>query len=128
MNRDPVANSTMATLLAANQVSRRTVLNGIVAAGATALASPLFIRGARASSGQVNVLGWAEELPDSVTKKFTAATGIEIKITPFSSRLPSFHSLHYGRQDIVDGDLVWVDRRQYPKILELRSPIDRGLA
>ncbi|MDF3153880.1 extracellular solute-binding protein [Mesorhizobium sp. XAP10] len=114
----------MATLLAANQVSRRTVLNGIVAAGATALASPLFIRGARASSGQVNVLGWAEELPDSVTKKFTAATGIEIKITPFSSNEEQMNKLMATEGEGFDLCQPTVDRAAQFKDLGVLAPID----
>lgn len=124
MNRELIANSTMATLLAANRVSRRTVLNGIVAAGTAALASPLFVRGARASSGQVNVLGWAEELPDSVTKKFTAKTGIEIKVTPFSSNEEQMNKLMATEGEGFDLCQPTVDRAAQFKDLGVLAPID----
>jgi spermidine/putrescine transport system substrate-binding protein len=67
------------------RLSRRAVLRtGAVAAGA--IAAPAIVRrSALASSGEVNVLFWSDELPSSVLDSFTQKTGIKVNFTGFGS-------------------------------------------
>lgn len=73
------------TLLAARGFTRRSLLKAGAAVGAIALAGPAYIRNARASSGELNVMFWSDELPESFLKDFTDKTGIKVNFTGFGS-------------------------------------------
>ncbi|MDE2445290.1 MAG: extracellular solute-binding protein [Alphaproteobacteria bacterium] len=74
-------NETMATLAAA-QLSRRSVLKAATALGAVGFASPIFVKNAFSSSGELNHMGWAgyNAYKDSIDA-FTKKTGIKVNLT-----------------------------------------------
>jgi spermidine/putrescine transport system substrate-binding protein len=56
------------------------------AAAATVLATgPWFVRSARSSSGELNLLYWADQVADSILSGFTKATGIKVNSTRFAA-------------------------------------------
>ncbi len=69
--------------LRAAQISRRSLMKSAAALGAVGFASPLFVKNAFSSSGEVNFTGWAgyPALAEKVFPAFTAATGIKVKFT-----------------------------------------------
>ena len=72
---------TQATLAAA-QMSRRNVLKSAVAIGAVGFASPLFVKNAFSSSGELNHMGWAGYDGYKVSlEAFTKKTGIKVNLT-----------------------------------------------
>ncbi|HEY0212977.1 MAG TPA: hypothetical protein VGC40_05245, partial [Paenirhodobacter sp.] len=46
--------------------NRRRLLQGAAGIGAFALSSPFYVRGALASSGELNILCWSQEIPQDV--------------------------------------------------------------
>ena len=78
-------NKTKSTLelLKAAQLSRRSVMKSAIALGAVGFASPIFVKNAFSSSGEVNFTGWAgyPALAEKVFPAFTAATGIKVNFT-----------------------------------------------
>ena len=72
---------TQATLAAA-QMSRRNVLKSAVAIGAVGFTSPLFVKNAFSSSGELNHMGWAGYDGYKVSlEAFTKKTGIKVNLT-----------------------------------------------
>ena len=71
--------NTMKTLLAA-QVSRRSMMKSAAALGAVGLASPMLVKNAFSSSGELNFIGWAgyKALAETVFPAFNKATGIKV--------------------------------------------------
>jgi spermidine/putrescine transport system substrate-binding protein len=71
--------NTSKTLLAA-QLSRRSLMKSAAALGAVGLASPMFVKNAFSSSGELNFIGWAgyKAFAETVFPAFTAATGIKV--------------------------------------------------
>jgi spermidine/putrescine transport system substrate-binding protein len=69
--------------LRAALMSRRSLMKSAVALGAVGFASPLIVKNAFSSSGEVNFTGWAgyPALAEKVFPAFTAATGIKVKFT-----------------------------------------------
>ena len=61
--------STQETLRAA-MISRRSLLKASAALGAVGLASPLYVKNAFSSSGEINLLMWSDEFPDPVIPNF----------------------------------------------------------
>jgi spermidine/putrescine transport system substrate-binding protein len=74
-------NETKATLAAA-QMSRRSVLKAATALGAVGFASPIFVKDAFSSSGELNHMGWAgyDGYKASI-EAFTKKTGIKVNLT-----------------------------------------------
>ena len=74
--------STQETLSAA-LISRRSLLKASAALGAVGFASPLYVKNAFSSSGELNFTGWAgyPALAEKVFPAFTAATGIKVNFT-----------------------------------------------
>ncbi|MDQ7776904.1 MAG: extracellular solute-binding protein [Paracoccus aminovorans] len=68
----------------AGLVGRRGVLRGATGLAATLVAAPWYVRGARASSGELTLMNWSDELPEPVLQDFSAKTGIQVRTTPFS--------------------------------------------
>ena len=78
--------SSRKTQRAAKEFTRRTVLRGAAAAGGLAAIAPYVISAeAKAASGELKIMMWSDYLPASFVDKFTAATGVTIKHTPFGS-------------------------------------------
>jgi spermidine/putrescine transport system substrate-binding protein len=71
--------STQETLLAAT-ISRRSMMKASVALGAVGLASPMLVKNAFSSSGELNFIGWAgyTAFAEKVFPAFTAGTGIKV--------------------------------------------------
>ncbi len=74
--------STQETMRSA-MISRRSLLKASVAVGAVGFASPIYVKNAFSSSGEVNFTGWAgyPALAEKVFPAFTAATGIKVNFT-----------------------------------------------
>ncbi len=68
--------STQETLRAA-MLSRRSLLKASAALGAVGFASPLYVKNAFSSSGELNLLRWSDEFPDPVIPNFEKASGIK---------------------------------------------------
>jgi spermidine/putrescine transport system substrate-binding protein len=75
------------------QISRRALLKSATAAGAVGLASPLYIKRALSSSGELNLLMWSDEFPNPVIPDFEAKTGIKVNQTPFSQNEEQINKL-----------------------------------
>ncbi len=84
-NTTEQARSARQTLLAARAFNRRTILKSAAAAGTVTLLSPAYIQNAFATSGELNLMFWSDELPESVLKAFTEKTGIKVNFTGFGS-------------------------------------------
>jgi spermidine/putrescine transport system substrate-binding protein len=74
--------STQETMRSA-MISRRSLLKASVAVGAVGFASPIYVKNAFSSSGELNFTGWAgyPALAEKVFPAFTAATGIKVNFT-----------------------------------------------
>ena len=75
--------STRETLHAA-MISRRSLIKASAALGAVGFASPLYVKNAFSSSGELNLLMWSDEFPGDVIPNFEKASGIKVNQTPFS--------------------------------------------
>ena len=86
--------NTRDTLLAA-QVSRRSLMKAAAAFGAVGVASPLFVRNALSSSGELNFEGWAgyDDLKNVVMPAFEKATGIKVNSIRVESLLFCGHDV-----------------------------------
>ena len=121
--------STQETLSAA-MISRRSLLKASAALGAVGFASPLFVKNAFSSSGELNFMGWAGYDFKASFDAFTAATGIKINFIEQPDQDAMFAAaklaLQTGAGDVVeDGGHVEphevVERtRQRPRVGELQ--------
>ena len=78
-------------------VTRRSVLQRAVAAGAVASVGPWFVRDARSSSGELNWFTWEDYAPKALMDKFTKDTGIKINVTLFDSNETQLNKLRAAR-------------------------------
>lgn len=92
MKRDH-ENGSVTTLMAAKAFTRRTLLRTGAAAATVAAAGPWFVREARSSSGELNLINWADEIPADVITAFTKKTGIKVNTTPFSQNEEQINKL-----------------------------------
>ena len=67
------------------KLSRRSILRGGAAVGAVGLASPMYVKSALASSGEVNILMWSDYLPEGFIAGFEGETGIKVNYTGIGS-------------------------------------------
>lgn len=67
----------------AGRISRRRTLH-TAAAGAALTTGPWIVKRAFATSGQLNILHWADEVQEPVLARFVEATGIRVNATGFS--------------------------------------------
>jgi spermidine/putrescine transport system substrate-binding protein len=73
-------------------LGRRRILRRMAAA--TALAKgPWLIRSARSSSGELNLLHWADQVADTVLSEFTKTTGIKVNSTRFAAEAEQLERL-----------------------------------
>ena len=79
--------------VAAAALSRRTLLKSAAAIGAVGLTSPLYIKRALSSSGELNLMMWSDEFPDPVIPNFEKASGIKVNQTPFSQNEEQINKL-----------------------------------
>ncbi|WP_374385268.1 extracellular solute-binding protein [Dongia sp.] len=73
--------------------NRRTMLRSAAAVGAVGLSSPMLVKNAFSSSGELNLLMWSDEFPDPVIPNFEKATGIKVNQTPFSQNEEQINKL-----------------------------------
>ncbi|GEO80612.1 extracellular solute-binding protein [Pararhodospirillum oryzae] len=66
-------------------MSRRALLKTATVAGAATLAAPWILKGARASSGSVNVFAWGDYIKDNMKEAFEKATGITMNLSTYGS-------------------------------------------
>ncbi len=83
------------------QVSRRDALRGAVA-GATLIAAPFLVKNAFASSGELNLLIWADEWPMPVLQDFSARTGIKVNAIPVAHNDEQVARLQAGDLPSID--------------------------
>ncbi|WP_292856712.1 extracellular solute-binding protein [Mesorhizobium sp.] len=107
----------------ANRINRRRLIASAMGATATVLAAPYLVRRARAA-GQINLLGWAEEMPQAIIDLFAKKTGIQIKITPFSSNEEQMNKLMATGGEGFDLCQPTVDRAAQFRDLGVLAPID----
>jgi len=92
MTKKLILTSAQETMRAA-MLSRRAMLKSAAAIGAVGLTSPLYIKRALSSSGELNLLMWSDEFPDPVIPNFEKATGITVNQTPFSQNEEQINKL-----------------------------------
>jgi spermidine/putrescine transport system substrate-binding protein len=85
--------SSALTLQAARAFGRRSMLKSAATAGAVLATGPWLVKDAFSSSGELNILNWADELPDPVLPKFMEQTGIKVNATPFSQNEEQINKL-----------------------------------
>src|SRR5215471_18030561 len=102
--------SALETMRAA-QLSRRAVLKAGIAAGVVGFTTPLYLKSALSSSGELNFMGWSG-YPDLVAKVFPAfekATGIKINFSEAPDQSSMFAqaklSLQTAAFDVVEPTL-----------------------
>lgn len=78
-------NGSALTGAAAKEFTRRSLLATAATVGAATALAPLYVRRAFASGGELNILCWADEIPQDIVDDFGSKTGITINKTPFSS-------------------------------------------
>ncbi len=114
---------TQATLQAA-MLSRRAMLKSAAALGAVGLTSPLYIKRALSSSGELNLLMWSDEFPDPVIPNFTKATGIVVNQTPFSQNEEQINKLQATGGEGFDLCQPTQNRAPQYKDLQVLAPFD----
>src|SRR5687767_8095424 len=74
-----------ANQFAAKAFTRRTLLQGTVAAGALAAAGPFIVRNARAASGELRVFAWSGYISPEMLADFEKKTGIKPTLTEYGT-------------------------------------------
>ncbi len=111
------------TVRAARRFTRRMVLNA-AAAGSVAAIGPWYVRDARSSSGELNLLNWADELPNPVIPDFTKKTGIKVNSTPFSQNEEQINKLQATGGEGFDLCQPTRDRAPQFKDIDVLAPFD----
>ena len=115
--------STQETLRSA-MISRRSLLKASAALGAVGFASPLYVKNAFSSSGELNLLNWSDEFPDPVIPNFEKATGIKVNTTPFSQNEEQINKLQATGGEGFDLCQPTRDRAIQFKELAVLAPFD----
>jgi spermidine/putrescine transport system substrate-binding protein len=85
------------------RLSRRKVLQGMAAFGATAAVGPWVVSpSVLASSGEVDILMWSDYLPPEFLERFTAETGIKVNFTGIGSNEEIINKMRATRGRGVD--------------------------
>jgi spermidine/putrescine transport system substrate-binding protein len=124
MTKSSGQTSAEATLRAAREFTRRTLLARSAAIGAVAAIGPWVVRDARSSSGTLSLLNWADELPDPVIPDFEKKTGIKVSTTPFSQNEEQINKLQATAGEGFDLCQPTVDRAPQFKDIGLLQPLD----
>jgi spermidine/putrescine transport system substrate-binding protein len=111
-------------LLSARNFNRRTMLKGAAAAGAVAVGSPMIVKDAFSSSGELNLLMWSDEFPDPVLPNFEKATGIKVNQTPFSQNEEQINKLQATGGEGFDICQPTANRAPQYKDLQVLAPWD----
>jgi spermidine/putrescine transport system substrate-binding protein len=123
MKKPTILTPAQETIRAAT-LSRRTLLRASAAAGAVGLTSPLYIKRALSSSGELNLLMWSDEFPDPVIPNFEKATGIKVNQTPFSQNEEQINKLQATGGEGFDLCQPTVNRAPQYKDLAVLAPFD----
>jgi len=115
--------STQETLRAA-MLSRRSLLKASAALGAVGFASPLYVKNAFSSSGELNLLMWSDEYPDPVIPNFEKASGIKVNQTPFSQNEEQINKLQATGGEGFDLCSPTINRAPQYKDLNVLAPFD----
>ena len=118
-----IITSTQETIRAA-QLSRRTLLKSAAAIGAVGLTSPLYIKRALSSSGELNLLMWSDEYPKPVLENFEKASGIKVNQTPFSQNEEQINKLQATGGEGFDLCSPTQNRAPQYKDLAVLAPFD----
>ena len=110
--------------VAAAALSRRTLLKSAAAIGAVGLTSPLYIKRALSSSGELNLMMWSDEFPDPVIPNFEKASGIKVNQTPFSQNEEQINKLQATGGEGFDICQPTRDRAPQFKDLGVLAPYD----
>ena len=111
-------------LVRAAQMSRRSLLKASLAVGAVGMASPLYLKRAWSSSGEVSILMWSDEYPDPVIPNFEKATGIKVTTTPFSQNEEQINKLQATGGEGFDLCSPTMNRAPQYKDLQVLAPFD----
>src|SRR5262245_37622534 len=111
-------------LVRAAQMSRRNLLKASLAAGAVGLTSPLYLKRAWSSSGELSLLIWSDEFPDPVIPDFEKATGIKVTTTPFSQNEEQINKLQATGGEGFDLCSPTMNRAPQYKDLAAVTPYD----
>jgi spermidine/putrescine transport system substrate-binding protein len=114
----------MMTLMAAKTFSRRTMLRNAAAGGAVLAMGPWLVKDAFSTSGEINILNWADEVMDPVLPNFTAKTGIKVNSTPFSQNEEQINKLQATGGEGFDLCQPTRDRAPQFKDLGVLAPFD----
>jgi spermidine/putrescine transport system substrate-binding protein len=115
--------STQETLRAA-MISRRSLLKASAALGAVGFASPLYVKNAFSSSGELNLLMWSDEFPGEVIPNFEKASGIKVNQTPFSQNEEQINKLQATGGEGFDLCQPTRNRAPQYKDLNVLAPFD----
>jgi spermidine/putrescine transport system substrate-binding protein len=91
--------------------SRRAVLKGAIALGATGLLAPAFSRNAFSSSGEVNWFTWEDYAAPALVERFEKDTGIKINVTSYSSNEDCLNKLKASGGagwDLASPSIAWI--------------------
>ena len=111
-------------ILRAAIMSRRSLLKASAALGAVGFASPLYVKNAFSSSGELNLLMWSDEFPGDVIPNFEKASGIKINSTPFSQNEEQINKLQATGGEGFDICQPTRDRAPQFKDLGVLAPYD----
>ncbi|MBO0906242.1 extracellular solute-binding protein [Jiella sonneratiae] len=126
MAQDDMKTGTALVGEAARRFSRRILLKNAAALGVAAASGPLYVKRAFASSGELNILCWTDELPDPVLSDFKAATGITVKKTPFSSNEEQINKMQATLGQGFDLCMPSFNRAKDFQFLEVLKPFDES--
>ncbi len=115
--------TTQETLRAA-AISRRSLLKSASAFGAVGLSSPLFVKNALSSSGELNLLMWSDEYPGDVIPNFEKASGIKVNQTPFSQNEEQINKLQATGGEGFDLCSPTLNRAPQYKDIAVLAPFD----
>ncbi|WP_298904894.1 extracellular solute-binding protein [uncultured Aliiroseovarius sp.] len=107
-----------------NKFSRRSVLKGATTMGAAALATPLYVKNALASSGEINILMWSDYLPPEFIAGFEAETGIKVNYTGIGSNEEIINKMKATKGQGFDIVSPTNNRSLQWEPLELLKPFD----
>ena len=105
-------------------LSRRSLLKSAAAVGAVGLASPMYIKRALSSSGELNLLMWSDEYPGDVIPGFEKASGIKVNQTPFSQNEEQINKLQATGGEGFDLCSPTQNRAPQYKDLAVLAPFD----
>lgn len=123
--KKPVASSGPART-AGKAFSRRAALRSVAAGGAVLASGPWLVRDAHSSSGELNILHWADQLQDPIPKNFTAKTGIKLNATAFSTDQEQIDKLEASKGEGFDLCQPALDRASQWHDAGLLAPFDSG--